>query len=821
MAGSGESAKNGNGFSSEEEIVESHSIVEFRPRKDWRGEYGFDWVRKGKEDYEERIRLSNSTEGVPPVIFTEMLKRYWGEAKYEEWRTQMINELKNNSIFMDERFIECAIDKKAKDEIEKNKDIYDNNAWLRDDRIARKAVAENDDVDKGVEPIEYFYSYENVAEARYYLNSGRFHELWKSEVDYDDMYNGKDEAKKAIFKLDYFLWNAGEKISMMKKGDSYIIPYYTEGNGVTIGDLPCVFCIYKQTDLLTNDYSELYDKRLSEMVDMARKGFFDNGDIGILKIGDDGLLKDLRDYPETKPLSNCRIIQYVTLMGMVTLTYRKINGILSLLANLHGCGYQLYYEDGKLKEIKNGGWKKLAALGASERKKVMELAQIYLSAELVNDTELDDLVKIMDKVQDGSIDNVVVRIGSPQGFRNFQINPAEIKKDTRRRKSWHNLDIRSWKEEYEASFRTFLHILIKDKSKEYKRYLVPVLSIPHENIKRTWFKFNSAFDAPKTIDEPQGEYELQLYYNGECDKLVFEADAPSSIKIDPPFLEKPKETNTIKVKYTGVYVPQVTVNVKGVITHWYKKDDVELAGQLMIRINHIQEVLRIFSVKVRIDDDPLPPKYVDGIKDQFDSLSNALAQIGLKFELFEIEVKILSSDLANYMDGDKIDTDLCINDVDIGDFIIGAVLRRYNSIEKDVLFLMAQSVVFIFINRGLKDMLAFQCESEQYHCSYEMFGNSISFDRGDVTTLAHETIHALSSMHSFQMKGNGHSNPFCFSIYGTSNIMDYSSHNYSLHKYQWDIMREGMMVLRSKALRHPNVRIRLRNNKLNQVINKK
>ncbi len=90
----GESANKVNDSSSEKEIIEDvHCIVKFRPCKDWRGEYGFDWVREGEKDfYKERIGSSVETYEYDSFRDLDYVKALRGE-KYEEWEKEVLGPL--------------------------------------------------------------------------------------------------------------------------------------------------------------------------------------------------------------------------------------------------------------------------------------------------------------------------------------------------------------------------------------------------------------------------------------------------------------------------------------------------------------------------------------------------------------------------------------------------------------------------------------------------------------------------------------------------------------------------------------------------------
>ena len=212
------------------------------------------------------------------------------------------------------------------------------------------------------------------------------------------------------------------------------------------------------------------------------------------------------------------------------------------------------------------------------------------------------LLNVYRAVKNKEIDDVVLTIFNPHSLKEYNIPENELTKDSLDRDYWNGNRIISWQEQYEDSFSQLNIRLKKKKEKKGKenepKYCVPELSISHEDIKRTSFKFNTSVDAPVKSTEPKNEYKLQLRYEGDCDELRFETDQPDSIVIQPKVIENPKDKDTITVKYTGNYVPIAKINVIGV-KKYLIKDTEKLAGQLKVRV-HLPKVFKVLSVKVLI-----------------------------------------------------------------------------------------------------------------------------------------------------------------------------------------------------------------------------
>lgn len=850
----GSSSSNGNDSNTKSNEIEDVScLVKFRPCDDWHGEYGFDWVREGKQDYEEKIEIKTVGGGdrtryssydfysdkmsveefqqsrknveiasdIPPEIATDMLRTEWGDEKYEAWREEKRKALVGNRYddangkvaindIRERAALEIRVDKMASLVIKNHPEYYDNSAWTSDDRIKidKDSLREDD----GVKPIEYAYAPKDVFKAVYRMNSWRFDDVWKCDVEYFDKANGSTEAENAPFRMEHFIQKVDTKLSMLKKDAGYAIPYYTEGSEVTLEGRGPAFQIYKEK---SDGWYVIDRQHLDGIIALARKGYFDDGKRQIIKSGDAEEVKTLFEYPETAPLATYKKLEYKKGVTTVSLSYRRINGAVSAAVVLQGPNsrHQLYYENGCLKEVMRTKWTKLTDLPADVRNELVQEADKFITKDLAADTEQIDIVKVRDKIKDKSMDDVVFTLFYPKEIKEFQLPSGEMDKDKEGYDRWNKHRIISWLEAYEDTFSPFTVRMYKENEKqpELVKCLVPVLSISHDNLVRKRFTFNTALDAPKTEQEPDGKYTLQLRFEGDSKKLKFVSDQPDSITVDPEIVENPKSKDKIKitVNYSGKYVPDALIRVKDITQCSSDDAPAPTVGKLKVKI-HKTKTFRILEVKVSIGGEGLSQKYEDSLSDQYDCMNNILGQVGIKTIILPLTLDVDASVAATFMKDDKINGNVTYYDDEVedwlsfGDVILKAFVKKFG---EKMLPVLSSSVPFFYVDKALLDCSAFQSTSQVYNCDYEVFGNSLSYNRARIYVLAHETLHALENPHSFQLNcEKRYNNPFCFPLQRTSNIMDYSGLEYSLHKYQWDTMETGMAHYMSKAINSPNVR---------------
>lgn len=802
-----------------EEIVETNCIVKFRPCKDWRGEYGFDWVREGENDfYKERISSIDYSD-VSYLNAIEYMKQKLGD-KYEEWEENIrelleeprrkekeayvtkkvtylrFTESEQEKFDADLRAWQVETDKKKKnamlEDLVKRKakadpsiqqfgepkfmddELYEQcemiiigtfakTEMMKDDNVDRKAwwhnnalrINESDmEMDKGKPPFEYFIAPNRVRNVTYKIDRKQFGNIWTSEVTPLSIANGSEEASGAKLKLGSFLrfYNGG-KLSLKKDGDNYSIPFYTE-NG-------------------------------SEQLPYQKKVRFERQE------------------------------------GAYSLTYQKVidaNGIgkIKLWVDFIekgkiGIKYKLYYEDGFFRFINisshHDNWKTINQIDAQKRKDIIWINQNVITPGRALNTamNIDDLLK------DDSIDNVQLTIESGvQDYKEYNLSDG-LTKDDQGHVKYKGLPIFSWEESYEDTFTPFIY---KMGDAELQRYCVPVLSISHGMIERTRFTFNTQTDAPKT-EEIKGldtfSYPLQIESNAEkAVEIQFESNPEKAISVEPSSVSCPKgkKIHEITIKYNSNLSPVPFIPTKVIVNVRRYEDGKpkEIVGKLMVRVNS-SVGLSMLCIKVFVKGADGKTKafsqdLLDSIEDQKKALQNSLSQVGVKIHFFDGSICIKESEIKDMYDEETKEWDFSNQSDRIVDLFFKAFLKKYKSLEP---YYKWYYYAFIFDTDGktFKDSTSaysYHYTNEKYpkvKFEYNVYSGSIMNNRTAAYTFSHELLHNLGNPHTYQFKNDVFSFPFCFEFASSSDVMDYYTLRYSLHKYQWDNM---LNVIRSKVM---------------------
>ena len=250
MAGPGESANKVNDPSSEEKILEDvPCIVKFRPCKDWRGEYGFDWVREGEEDYKERIQIRSNKVGLGESLIEDLkeydnfrtaaLRNCMGEEEYAKWRRlQYFNWCNSNPReewpkYFHERSMEKVV------ELGKTINLgeyYDNELWKKLSKEQDKFDESKQENAKADAPLAYVYPPKYVDKVVYSCKRSRQGSFWISKVHNIDDANGEKSIVQEDcppVKASYFIkTDKGKghdgKEPIVYTNNNFFIPIYRE-----------------------------------------------------------------------------------------------------------------------------------------------------------------------------------------------------------------------------------------------------------------------------------------------------------------------------------------------------------------------------------------------------------------------------------------------------------------------------------------------------------------------------------------------------------------------------------------------------------------
>lgn len=765
-------------------------VVKFRPCKDWRGEYGFDWVRKGEEDYEERIDLMDTPYTKDQK--KQIIRKHMGEEKYRKWQRKHALAILNANSEEET--------KKARQDYQRSFDDYynkltntevmesfDSDAWkTKKDDTFSEAKSQKD---QGATPMEYAYPAKYVTRVVYVMDRKQYGNVWfTSRLEYEDMANGSKEIQDKndpAAHLDYLVNVDGHIQSLYSNNNIifYSIPNYLDG-------------------LSSEQVPSSFDRqRLSD-----QWWFLQNGDYHYKKIKkvvfDEFLYGDVDSIQADELRISTKVIRFVKFADTdramaYKFKYIKLKGKMHVTAFVD-CVYEglarrccCHYIDGKLSKVFCGEkWRLLENAKNDNKYKEEALLLERMSNELFLDRmiqnkniDINYLCK-QDKtggyvnIKDGVLDHIQMTLSDPSVLDRCFLTEVDGYRKEDGKEFWGDYEITSWETRYLDSFRS-LDLILKNEDETEKKvdYSIPVLSFGVSEFPRKRFTFRTLHDAPSQELEKNGEFKLQLRLEGNCPKLRFDTNNPN-VSVNPKEISDPKDHDEITIKFTGKSPCWPSVFAICVDDNENEKR----VGQLSLHIEEKRNIT-IGLVNVIIDNKPLSSKFSSAIEDNVDLMNNALLQAGIEPKYIRSSINIKSSQIRHIMSGKDIDYDKS----DALDKLLKKELntQRENNVE------LRFSYLIFCVDRGLTDSIVGYSSSEY---NLIVISNSSAFDRADISTLTHELLHALRHPHHFQLNLNNNesSNAFCFPIKTSSNIMDYYTLNYSLHQYQWWLMQNAL-----------------------------
>lgn len=782
----------------EEEAKRVSCIVKFRPCKDWRGEYGFDWVRGGEEDYEERIDLRDID--LTKKQKEQIIRKHMGEEKYRKWKRKlMLNILNGNteeertkaSEQYDKAF-DRYYNKLSEEEVNDN---FDAKAWQSPQNRANDTFSESDsEMDQGPTPMEYAYPAKYVTRVVYEVNRKEYGNVWfTSCLEYEDMANGSVEIQDSscpAFPLDCLVNIKGHIQSLYDKKNYayYAIPYYWDGKTASMMPNSFAGCSLSDKHWFVQD-----KKNVLKTIRQVAFNEFLHGEKDSIVIGD-------LNFPQGITCKAVHFIKFADTDQPMDYNYKyiKIKGKLHTVASV-ACMFEgaardcrCHYIDGKLDQIYCGG-KWLSLVKAKKDKKYQEEAQsietmaakVFLDRMINNqNVDINYLIKQNANgddgpIKDGVLDRIRLTVSRPLFLERCFLTAKDGFLTHDEKEFWENHEITSWKKRYEESFQPLDLILIdKDGKEEKVDYRIPKLSFGVSDFPRKRFTFRSCREAPQKVLEKTGEFKLQLRIEGDCPKLRFDTNNPN-VSVDPKEISSPKDHDEITVKYSGS--TPCGPSVFAICVDDQEKE--KRVGQLDLLIEE-KRTATIGLVHVLIDGKPLSSKFLDAIEDNVDLMNNALLQAGIEPCYIRSNIKIKSSSIKKYMSRNK----LVYDKSNYLDKLLDKTLKEQHENNLELRF----SYLIYCIDKGFDDSIAGYSSGTVDNLI--LISNSSAYDRGDISTLMHELLHALKHPHHFQLNLNNDedSNAFCFPIQSSSNIMDYYTLNYSLHQYQWWLMQYAL-----------------------------
>ena len=819
----GEETKNVQYSSSEENKVEEvPCIVRFRPREDWRGEYGFDWVREGWDDYEERINADKEGYNYGNTVKDKKASLLNNEEWREGVRNRVLDEHHKYNIM---RYGEPypIVDPWSPEQWE----------FLFEHFFAEKETESfyGNSLAPADKPMEYLYAPEHVSRAVYSINR-KVSNAWKCKVYYENMWNGdKAAGNNKTMDLDCFIYfDTGEITSLKSRGRSMYSVFVYEESNIVSSDLNSQ-ARYKPEDSSDEISLNRIINKLVEGTYSNDKWFYRRSTKKWSCVFIEARPVFFNEDEDFRKIASYKRVQFVERNISYDLMYRTLDGVCYLTARVvdeleegkpteRSKRYLLKYENGCLKKMKVGVDKneKSPDKAADEDiKRINKCIEPNGNIASNKDMTIDALSKDLKK------DNIIVTVGYPGSIKEvklWEMKKGEDNGFVKKKKNWKDPDdvdihdqwygkeIFSWQEEYEGSFpgRFVPERIRKEVRNGDKRYfgitksgiyMEPILSIGCESnlYKRTKFTFKGYYDAPQKDPEKEGEYELLMRVEGKCKTLELKS-SNDAVVVDQTEIQDPQDRTKLKVTFCGNKPCSAEIEATAV----FEDGSREFCGAFWVVARKTQ-FMHICFVEVRLDNAELSSKIKDAIKDNEDALRNALSAAGIVPIIKRTRIDVKKSEIRQFQVSgrDEWDKNKSVGEKKLADVFI----EKFVKLCETNPMLKYQYIVFFFPGAFLGSTSAFAnsrtLKGTNEEISFVVESNSFSSCRLSAYEVAHELLHRLCHPHNFQMySALGGKNtmvkttPFCFPYEQTSNIMDYHRLAYSLHKFQWELMEQSL-----------------------------
>ena len=568
-----------------EEKKKKSCVVKFRPCKDWRGEYGFDWVREKSEMFEEacvpdengyytdlelerkeeidrlrdaKARLENGED-----IEVEFESPY-DQSFYTHlnpatpWMSQLI---KQHEEFKKNRSKEQIIE-----------ELRHAIATLDTNVVINKSLPDEESIG------EYAYSPVSRDQKKYLINRVKYklfketYKIWEIlEFDYFDNWNGDviaSDTEKCLKDnieclLNSFLCIPGTKTQRVScfadlNGEKTVkLPYYYDENGKFFMDgkwrsVNLNTKVYVQTGktsakptsqsllgfmrefALEIPESDSYKNYLQSI---PKKCIILNNNMHFLSV----LLLDWSYKKITFDIGACNyLFVYRTLEDGAGEQKKLVHAMVNDKTN--SITYELLFEDGNpLKVFKAGKWVEFSSLDNTEKNRYNGFVKDNDEEGYINSLMLKTDEMVLSKIK-SEYENVIVESYRPISFKmnelgNFEDEPSS---DSSLVKHYITIDnkkiqLKTW---YEAYLETFRPLVTKNaeilKDISIVTYPVPTLSTALSSTKERYkffYKGNKELPTMKKMEHPD-EFEIQFFIdklNENCeipDKLRLQSECP-------------------------------------------------------------------------------------------------------------------------------------------------------------------------------------------------------------------------------------------------------------------------------------------------------
>lgn len=735
--------------------------AKFRPWEDWRGEYGFDWLREGPDDYKEEYSVGSTSPFDDKVEEDKPFEYLYG-AKDVQSVTYRMKKSKDGGIWT---YSLVSTDRSNGDESANNCEI--------------RMHFDNDDGRR------MFYCVKRKDNNISLLGSEKelFYPIYDVEINKDTRYRENRIGAKAN---SYEFEKPAKTVSFEANDCSFKFVYSYQSDspfplpGLAFGETSPVPILVRVT--------------VTKKVKMAPTNNNDTKNKSNNK-SSKHRKKNNKQQPKEEPqyVTKTIIYDYDFIKEKIRPSYSdRDNWFLQKeIAKRDKFSNLVLDDDGNKIMIKNTEytdpdqfWKECIG---NDEKAFNDLLH-YVNVDIAHLSKNE------------SFDDIIIDVNGPTKLiMDFQLTEEYGLTIEGKKRFWYGQEVISWKQALAETFRkknTLLidkdgNIVMDDKTGEPKEYRIPVLSIGCFEAKTTSFGFRWGDTWTPHTDpmEISKGIPLQVNIEGEVpDEVTFVTDNPDVLKVDPP--KKVKKEFSITLHPT---LPTKGCEVRVIAKGKTKNSDYKEIGELRVLIQE-RLGLSVYFIKVNMNGKKFSSDYDKAIEEQKLALQNALYQAGIELHTDSFEINTKESDLSKIKCMDGVTTT----------FLEKLFIERYDNVENGT-FKGHRFHILNFLlpisfnscdNEELKKAAAFTPSGS----SQTFISNSIVKNRRSAFTVAHEVGHALGLTHSFQMCNTNNISDFSFRYMKTSNIMDYTTSNddngitYSLRQYQWKRMRKNAIA---------------------------
>lgn len=750
-------------------------FAKFRPCEDWRGEYGFDWVREGKEDYKEVNSVGSSSAYDECVPEDEPLQ-YLFRAKHTSLVIYEFNKAKYNGAW--------SFKIVTKDNANGNESVDDCEKVMSEDNTCELRMRHYVELRDAVCPL---WSPKNNNEDLY---------IPIYDVDLDDNTTKENRRDDYIDKMVSFKYNGrsfafyysdaryhSKSVIIVVQDDyTYELPLSKEAikeqkknaRKQKIKEIKTT-STHKMKRIL--DFSYNFSKNTIETCSV-RDEINEKGEFVMIEKNKEKENENEKKEKEKKLYISTAISKEIPLTDEFGVEQTDENGEVIMTKN------PLFNEDNDGYAVEC--WKEF----------------IQGQEELFHKLECNEDISLASFPTDGSFDSIKIMVNGPTSLveKGLSITQSEGYKKEGEERTWFGNPIYSWREGLERDFHVKKTdgkpIVLKDKEGKEQKYFIPVLSIGNFDVKNTIFNFSwvNSWNPDKKTFSPSKGIPVLVKIDGEVpDKITFVSSNPDKLSVEQPKRTSKEFSIKLIPNFAGA---AETVLVTAKADKGTGKE--EEIGELEVDFKEKKET-RVWFIKVDLEEEGFSASHSKAVKDQEAAVATAFYQAGIKIWGFHGELSF-----TNPNDVKKIRK----KEEDYNKLLTNAFAKRYDP--KEIWGFKHDFLVFylpvLYTKEKIVKKIKEGKEIEETEIEYiiadttgtkEIFVSKyIAINRRQAYSTAHEMGHALGLPHIFQSNNFAYDNKFCFKKGSTTNIMDYdidgNGIQYSFRKNQWKTIRNKL-----------------------------